>query len=159
MLKTSESVKAISGALVEFNKKVSVIPKLDTNPFFKSKYAGLPSILKAIKEPLEQSGLALSQYPTGDNELTTLVSHTESGEFIESTFKMSIGKTDPQGFGSAVTYAKRYAIAAILRLDIDDDDDANEAVGNKPASKPKNKAPADAIPYPSDEINPDDIPF
>ena len=125
-MEKSESIKSIGKALGVFHTKVAKIPKTDENPFFKSKYAGLPSILEAIQKPLEESGLCFTQMPDGDG-LTTLLIHSESGEFLQSTYKMIPTKTDPQSLGSAITYARRYALGAILGLNIDTDDDGNNA--------------------------------
>lgn len=122
----SESIKEIGKALGLFHTNVAKIPKTDSNPFFKSKYAALPSILDAIQVPLEESNLVFTQMPDGEF-LTTLLIHFESGEFIESSYKMNPVKTDPQSIGSAITYARRYALGAILGLNIDEDDDGNKA--------------------------------
>ena len=127
-------------ALRIFHLKVGKIKKDSNNPFFKSKYASLSNILEEIQIPLEESGLSFVQFPDGENGLTTLLMH-ESGEYIQSCYDMRPVKDDPQGRGSAITYQRRYALAAILGLNIDDDDDANtatfgaktpEAVDNKP---------------------------
>jgi hypothetical protein len=69
--------------------------------------------------------------PTGVNGLCTILIHAESGEYLMDSFIMPVSKpNDPQAVGSAITYAKRYALAGILALNIDDDD------GNKAAEKP-----------------------
>jgi hypothetical protein len=125
-MERSESIKEIGKALGLFHTKVAKIPKTDSNPFFKSKYAALPSILDAIQMPLEESGLVFTQLPDGEF-LTTLLIHFESGEYISSSYKMNPVKTDPQSIGSAITYARRYALGAILGLNIDEDDDGNKA--------------------------------
>lgn len=125
MLNKSESIKNIAMAIADFHTKIGVIKKGDTNPFFKSSYAGLPSILSAIAEPLEESGLSFSQFPVGKNELSTILMHPESGEWLEGTYEMTPTKNDPQGQGSAITYQRRYALGAILGLNIDNDDDGN----------------------------------
>lgn len=137
MLK-SESIKNLSKALTTFHLKVDKIKKDAKNPFFKSSYASLSNILDAINEPLIECGLTISQFPTGENGLTTILMH-ESGEFISAEYQMRPVKDDPQGRGSAITYQRRYAIASVLSLNIDDDDDANLATHGKkqPAELPK----------------------
>jgi hypothetical protein len=125
-MNTSAETKNITAALVAFHKEVGKIAKDAKNPFFKSAYASLSGILDAINEPLTNNGLAIVQFPEGDNGLTTRLSHV-SGEWQEATYQMKPVKDDPQGRGSAITYQRRYAIAAILMLNIDDDDDANAA--------------------------------
>lgn len=142
-MEKSESIKSIGKALGIFHTKVAKIPKTDENPFFKSKYAGLPSILEAIQKPLEESGLCFTQMPDGDG-LTTLLIHSESGEYLQSTYKMAPVKIDPQSLGSAITYARRYALGAILGLNIDTDDDGNGA--SQPQAPKQQPAPQGAKP-------------
>lgn len=122
-------MKNLAGALLIFHQEIGKITKDETNPFFKSKYASLSNILEAIKDPLEKSKLVFMQIPTGENELRTVLVHTESGESVEGTAKMLLSKQDPQGQGSAITYMRRYALSAILGLNIEDDD-GNYASGN-----------------------------
>ncbi len=125
-MQTSTSTKEITAALLGFHKDVSNIPKTATNPFFKSKYADLSTILTNINDPLLKNGLVLSQFPEGESGLTTRLMHT-SGEWMESTYYMKPVKATPQDAGSAITYQRRYAIGAILSLNIDEDDDGNKA--------------------------------
>lgn len=131
-MQKSESIKAIAAALITFHVKVEKIPKDASNPFFKSKYASLSNILDAIGDPLNESGLSFCQFPSGEHGLTTILMHT-SGEWIASEYFMRPTKDDPQGLGSAITYQRRYALAAILGLNIDEDDDGNAA--SKPVEK------------------------
>jgi hypothetical protein len=130
VMNKSESIKNLAKALVTFHTKVGKVGKDSTNPFFKSKYASLSNILEAINEPLIESGLTFCQLPSNENGLTTILMHSESGEFIESDYTMRPVKDDPQGKGSAITYQRRYALAAILGLNIDEDDDGNAASQN-----------------------------
>jgi hypothetical protein len=116
---------------LKFHAEVGKISKDAKNPFFKSNYASLSNIQDGIREPLQSAGLVYSQLPSGENELTTILIHAASGEYMESTYQMTPVKPDPQAKGSAISYARRYALAAILGLNVDDDD------GNK-ASLPKN---------------------
>lgn len=129
-MQTSQTFKEIISALLGFHKEVGIIGKTSTNPFFKSKYADLPTILSAINEPLLNNGLVVSQFPEGEFGLTTRLMHS-SGEWMESTYYMKPVKTTPQDTGSAITYQRRYAIGAILNLNIDEDDDGNKASGNE----------------------------
>jgi hypothetical protein len=105
---------------------VENIKRDSKNPFFKSKYASLANVLDTIRVPLKEAGLAFSQLPTGDNELATLLMHS-SGEYLMSVVKMSPLKNEPQAIGSAITYMRRYSLASVLGLNIDDDDDGNLA--------------------------------
>ena len=145
----SESIKNIAGALVDFQSSVSKVAKESNNPFFKSKYASLANILDTIQKPLSECGLAISQFPDGD-ALTTIIVHSESGEWMESSYVMPVVKqNDPQAMGSAITYARRYALGSILNLNIDDDDDGEKAMGRQIPKKdeltPKHPSWAKAV--------------
>lgn len=122
----SQSIKEISQAMISFHQKINKIGKDAKNPFFKSKYASLSNILDAIQSPLSDSGLSICQFPTGQNGLTSILMH-QSGEWISAEYEMKPVKDDPQGRGSCITYQRRYALAAILSLNIDEDDDGNKA--------------------------------
>jgi hypothetical protein len=145
----SESIKNIAGALVKFQSSVSKVAKESNNPFFKSKYASLANILDTIQKPLSECGLAISQFPDG-NALTTIILHADSGEWMESSYVMPVAKqNDPQAMGSAMTYARRYALGSILNLNIDDDDDGEKAMGRQIPKKdeltPKHPSWAKAV--------------
>lgn len=135
-MEKSQSIKEIGKALGVFQLKVGTISKDAQNPFFKSKYATLGNVLSVIQVPLEEAGLVFTQMPDGDC-LTTLLMHPESGEYLQSCYNLHPVKIDPQGIGSAVTYARRYALTAILGLNIDDDDDGNAAT-KQPIETDKN---------------------
>lgn len=125
-MQTSPTINKIAKALTTFHVKVDTIKKDAKNPFFKSSYASLPNILESIREPLIECGLSIVQFPTDTDGLTTMLMH-ESGEWICAEFQMKPTKDDPQGRGSCLTYMRRYAIASILCLNIDEDDDGNLA--------------------------------
>jgi hypothetical protein len=129
----SDSLKNIAGALTKFHEKVMPIKKDTDNSFFKSKYASLDNILREIEEPLADAGLAFSQFPDGENGLTTILIHAESGEYLEATYTIPLAKNDPQGAGSALTYMRRYALGAVLGLATKTDDDTNST--STPAAK------------------------
>lgn len=133
-MEKSESIKNLALALCNFQGTVEKIVKGATNPFFKSKYANLADILDVIREPLQTNDLSFVQFPEGENALTTMLMHS-SGEWIQATYTMKPTKNDPQGQGSAITYQRRYALGAILGLNIDDDDDGNNA--SKQPTKPQ----------------------
>ena len=126
-MEKSESIKDISDALLKFDSEVATISKTATNPFFKNKYAPLPEILEAIKEPLQTAGLTVKQFPEGEHGLTTIIIHPLSGQWISSTYYMKPVKDDPQAEGSRITYQRRYALGAVLGLNIDVDDDGQAA--------------------------------
>ena len=140
---------AFAKAQTEFPK----VKKEDKNPFFKSSYAGLPSVLEVVLPILHNNGLYISQSPISDGDkvgVKTKIVHAESGEMLEDSFTMTLVKNDPQGAGSAITYARRYALVAMLGLNVDDDDDGNTASGKTP--KPLKKEDKDV-----DIINDEDI--
>ena len=122
----SESIANLTKALMLFSIKIGKIKKENTNPFFHSLYADLPAIQDAIADPLQESGLVVTQLPCGDG-LITMLAHAESGEYIMANSTMKPVKNDPQSMGSAITYQRRYSLAALLNLNIDKDDDGNAA--------------------------------
>ena len=121
--------KEIIKALLKAQKEFPLIKKEDSNPFFKSKYAGLPSVLEVVTPILNKNDLVLVQSPISEGErvgVETTIYHV-SGESITSKFTMNLAKNDPQGAGSAITYARRYSLVSMLGLNVDDDDDGNVA--------------------------------
>lgn len=135
-MEKTESITNLAKALMTFQLKVSKIDKDAKNPFFNSKYASLSNIQEAIYTPLAESGLVYSQSPSGLNGLTTILIHAESGEYFMDTYTMPVSKqNDPQAVGSSITYAKRYALVAILGLNIDEDDDGNAGSDKKHENK------------------------
>ena len=133
----SESIKNLATALKLFQGEIKAVKKDAENPFFKSKYADLSSILEAIREPLSKNGLAVAQFPSGENQLITILMH-DSGEWIEDSFTMKPVDQKPQSVGSVITYMRRYALGAVLGISTEEDDDGNEA------SKPRQKFPGKA---------------
>lgn len=130
-MKTSESLVNIAKAIVDFNSKVQAISKDGNNPFFKSKYVTLDKLIEETRPILKQCKLSVMQFPmTGEGGTTgvkTLLIH-ETGEFIEGEpLFLKPVKNDPQGMGSVVSYARRYAYQAILNLNTGEDDDGNNA--------------------------------
>lgn len=125
-MEKSPTITELAKALAAFQVKAEKIIKRADNPFFKSKYADLPAILDEINIPLKEAGLVISQWPDGEG-LTTLLIHAQSGEYIEANAIMHPTKNDPQSIGSAITYQRRYSICSILCLNVDEDDDGNEA--------------------------------
>jgi hypothetical protein len=130
-MEKSTSITNIAKALCEFQGAVETIKKTETNPFFKSKYASLADILNIIRQPLADNGLSFVQFPKGKYCLETMLMHT-SGEWLSESYEMTPTKNDPQGAGSVITYQRRYALGAILGLNIDEDNDGNETTDHKP---------------------------
>lgn len=144
----SESIKELAAALAKAQGQMPNASKSAANPYFKSVYADMSSIVDAIKKPLSDNGIAYVQ--TTDTEDGTVTVETtllhSSGEWLSSQLRMRPVKDDPQGIGSALTYARRYSLQAIVGLAAEDDD-GNAATGHtQTASKPKAlpaPAPAD----------------
>lgn len=125
-MQTSDQTGNLLAAIAKFHVSQVTVKKDATNGGFKTKYATLPAVLKEIADPLKDVGLCFIQMPTGDGGLTTRLFHSESGEWMQDTMVMKAGAGTPQAFGSAITYARRYALCAILSLSVEDDD-GNEA--------------------------------
>ena len=135
----SDSIAKLAEALSKAQKEIRGAAKDQTNPYFKSKYADLNSVWEAIREPLTKNGLSVTQLPGSENgtvSVTTVLMHS-SGEWVSSTLGIRPVKADPQGVGSALTYARRYALSAIAGV-CPEDDDGNEAT--KPAIPPKRQS-------------------
>jgi len=117
----SEKIMAVMGALKKAQDAISPVKKDAINPFFESKYATLESILDAIKGPLDNNSLVITQI--GDRDvLETILYHVDSGEYIGSKMSLMLEKQSPQGYGSSLTYVKRYSICALLQISTTDDD-------------------------------------
>ena len=129
----SEQISELAKALCKVQAEVSGAKKGSSNPFFKSKYADLASIIEASKEALAKNGLAISQWFSKSSDTTCRVCTTlmhESGQFITSHLDIPLVKKDPQAMGSAITYGRRYSLAAILNMaQIDDDAESSLARG------------------------------
>lgn len=142
-MKHSESLKQIAPAIVRAQREIGVVVAKSENPFFKSKYADLDACWSVLKEPLQKEGIALVQTlgfiaGAGPTLITTLL-HS-SGEYISGEQPVCAAKDDPQGMGSAITYARRYGLSAILSLVQVDDDGEGAMNGARQGSGPGLKA-------------------
>ena len=108
-MKTSEQTDKIDAALAKAQAEMTNPVYDSTNPHFRNKYASLSNILEVVTPVLTACKLSIIQIPTGTNTLETILLH-ESGEWIGEAFTMPPVKNDPQGVGSAITYARRYAL-------------------------------------------------
>ena len=137
-MRTSESIKEIAVALHRFHGLMGKVGKDAVNPHFKNKYASLSNIIEATTPHLNAVGLSVVQLPC-ESGLETMILHT-SGEYISSVSSTPCKDvSNPQALGSAITYARRYALGAALSLNIDEDDDAQKATV-APVAQPKAKA-------------------
>ena len=149
---TSDSIANLTLALSIVQGKMTHAIKDSANPFFKSKYADLESVWDVCRSLLSENGLAVMQFPGDINfvqlekdngdiniatrmSLTTIISH-KSGEFMSQEMSVPVTKPDAQGAGSALTYMRRYALAAVVGV-VQADDDGNAASSPKPVVKAK----------------------
>jgi len=110
--------------LSEVKKEIGAISKDSTNPFFKSKYFDINSLLKHVEPLLQKNGLLLLQ-PIIKGEVFSEILDVESGESVTSSIPLP-QMDDPQKLGSAITYYRRYTLQSLLGLQAEDDD-ANSA--------------------------------
>jgi len=118
-------------ALVAAIGELSNVPKTAANPYFKSKYAPLDAIIDATRPILLKHGLAISQTPLfmeGTAGVETTIIH-KGGHSTTTTLLLPLKDQSPQGVGGAITYARRYALAAVLGIASEDDDDGNVSSG------------------------------
>lgn len=133
----SPSIAAIGAALAAAQGEMSGAAKDSSNPFFKSRYADLASIIVAIRGPLTRHKIAHIQNPGIDSDgpfVDTMLVH-ESGEWFRGRIRMAPVKNDPQGIGSVITYQRRYALQAIVGLEADDDDGNRATHGHEQPAK------------------------
>ncbi len=127
----------LTEALVKAQAAMTPAKKDSQNPHFKSTYADLSSIIESVRKPLTDNGLAFVQLLSGAAAGVTVVTRLlhVSGESIETSCWMPVTQQSPQAFGSAATYCKRYALAALLGIATEDDDgnSATTAKGVVPA--------------------------
>lgn len=133
-------MKQIAAALVKAQKGYGPALKTNTNPHFRSKYADLSACIEAVIDSLNENGIALMQV-THEHEqgivIETLFIHESGEQMSAGRLFMPASKLDAQGFGSALSYARRYSLMAACGI-APEDDDANRAVQPppKPVAKP-----------------------
>ena len=138
----SDSIKELAAALAKAQGAMTAAKKDAANPFYKSKYADLASVVDAIKAPLSGNGLSYAQVLGSDGEahyIETILMHA-SGEWLSERVKIVVAKpNDPQSFGSAVTYFRRYSLQSVCGVPADDDD-GNAATGKPGVHRPSDGA-------------------
>lgn len=132
----------LAKAFVAAQKATESIKKAATNPAFKSRYADLAHVIEGVIPALNNAGVAVLQSPAFDGDMvgvTTTLLH-ESGSSVSSTLLLRPSKSDPQGVGSAITYARRYSLLGMTGA-APDDDDGNAASGprHEPQTEPQRR--------------------
>lgn len=143
----SESIAALSAALAKAQAEIENASKTANNPHFKSKYADLAEVLNTVRPVMSRHGIAIVQMPSFESGLAsveTLMTHS-SGEWISNICSAPVSKQDAQGVGSAITYLRRYSLAAFAGI-AQEDDDANAAVGQRQTPAPARPAEKPALP-------------
>lgn len=137
-MEKSELLNELGTALAKAQAEMKNAKKSSNNPFFKSKYADLAEIIDTLRPAFGPNGLSVVQMPCGDGEtvsLRTMLLHS-SGQYIAEVCSVRPTKSDPQAAGSALTYLRRYSLAAFTGI-AQEDDDGNEASnGQKQQIKP-----------------------
>lgn len=142
----SETIGKLADALVTANGAMDNAKRTANNPFFKKKYAPLDVVISQVRPVLDHNGLTVTQWPCGET-LVTMLLH-RSGEWMRSAYALQAlpdksGKTGPQQYGSAITYARRYAIMAMFGIAPEDDDgEAAMSRDNGSTVQPSTKEPA-----------------
>lgn len=137
--KRSNEINEIVKALVKVQAEIKNPKKEANNPFFKSKYSTLDSVIETYKELCSKNDLVVMENPVSKVTesgktligVEILLMHS-SGQFINfDPYLLSPVKNDPQGVGSSITYARRYTLSSVFNIASEDDDDGNGASGNK----------------------------
>ncbi|MCE9567644.1 MAG: ERF family protein [Planctomycetes bacterium] len=143
-MQQSEQINELAEALAKAQGKMQNAKKDSTNPHFKSNYADLAAIVTALRIPLSENSLTYVQTTlvdeAGNVTLVTTLAH-KSGQWVRSYYPVRPVQANPQGFGSALTYARRYSLAAIAGVAAEnEDDDGNAASAGSPLPPPAPKA-------------------
>lgn len=154
------SDREVFAALFEARKEFKPVIKNAENPYYSSKYADLQSLIEATEPALQKHGLVITQLPGGFSDgkflsLTTIVYHTPSGQSIQTTqevpayksgkdSKDGVMRIDAQSYGSALSYARRYAYQSILGLVAEDDDGNGTVEREEEEAAPKTRKPRKA---------------
>lgn len=155
----SPSIGKLAEALAKAQGMMSTAKKDADNPFFNSRYADLAACWECCREPLAANGLAVIQTTAPATDGTVHVVSTlahSSGEWIRGELAVKPVKGDPQGIGSALTYARRYGLCSLVGIVADEDDDGEaaqgrgQAVGQKQSQARQTQAPQ-SQPRPSEQ--------
>jgi len=149
---SSPEVGELAKAMVKVQRALAPVCKDAENPFVKSRYATLNAVIDACRDALIAQAVWVVQVPVaveaGHLGLMTKLVHGESGQWQSSLMVMPLPKNDPQGYGSALTYARRYGLATLVGLasETDDDGEASMPTRNRAKAADKSIPPAMAQP-------------
>ena len=152
-MNTSPEINELAKALSSFQGTVQTVKRDSANPHFRSRFASLESAITTAAPHLAAHGLAVAQTLSWDGSndlLTTTLMHT-SGQWIVDGQRLFLNKEDAQSHGSAITYARRYALQSILNLAAADDDGNSLAMEHERRPRPVQPAPQSA-PQPAQEV-------
>ena len=138
----SQEITKLAKALLNVQRQLQPAIKDAKNPFTKSNYATLNSVMESCRDALLANGIWLCQYPVpvdvaNSIGLATKLTHVESGQWQSSLAVVPLPKADPQGMGSAITYARRYALTAMLGMVTEDDDGEAARIDHKATARTK----------------------
>lgn len=145
-MKTSETICDLAKALTVVQASLAPAKRDSTNPFYNSTYADLSSVWESCRDTLAKNGLCVIQGnsvgPANTLIVETILMH-ESGQWVQSELCLPLAKSDPQGVGSAMTYGRRYGLAAIVGIVADVDDDGNAASAKNGSGNAKPMKPTE----------------
>tara|TARA_B100000683_G_scaffold277177_1_gene334251 strand:+ start:2137 stop:2805 length:669 start_codon:yes stop_codon:yes gene_type:complete len=128
---SSPEISELAEAMIQVQQTLSPALKDAENTFTNSRYATLHSVMNACRDALLEHGIWLTQYPVSVEAnqlgLVTKIVHAETGQWQASLLTMPLPKNDPQGYGSAMTYARRYGLSALIGIVTENDDDGEMA--------------------------------
>ena len=150
MIETSADTAKLDAALAKAQGEIEAAAKDSVNPHFKNRYADIAAVWAAIRPAMAKHGISVTQWPVHaeDGRLHIVTRLAHAGEWIRAHFSIPVTKQDPQGYGSSITYARRFALAAAVGVVADEDDDGN-AASARPAArqepKPEPAKPAETL--------------
>ena len=142
MLQTSQNTEKLDNALSKAQGELKNATLDKVNPFFKSKYADLSTVLLTVRPVLSANGISISQWPTyreGSNLVHLVTRVACGGQWMLSESALPSAKKDAHGYAAAITYLKRISLSAIIGVSFEEDDDGNATIPPKQAKA--NQAP------------------
>ena len=137
---SSTEITELAEAMIQVQQTLSPALKDAENTFTNSRYATLHSVMNACRDALLEHGIWLTQYPVSVEAhqlgLVTKIVHAETGQWQASLLTMPLPKNDPQGYGSAMTYARWYGLSALIGIVTENDDDGEMATPRRAVENP-----------------------